>query len=220
MTWLLLSLALAESSSHRVVAIGDGLVAAPVEEVAVSDTIPGGWVAVLGDCLEERAPKAWTVLDRTKAGATAASVHQRLGEVLEVHADLVLVGVGAMELARSDDRASFEKELMALVSDLRGDLQVMLVGMVAPTVAQSPDQTVGSQANLDARTLSWNQALAKLARTDQGVSHLDLWTDWPKEDATRGQLTVGGFRLSDKGHARVGTAVCDAILSHGGLEEK
>jgi len=209
----LLLAATALAGPQPVVALGDGLVAGnpPVETSAG----PGGWVAALADCLEERAPGQWSVVDRTVAGDTATTARARVGDVRDLGPALVVVSVGAVELA--DPRAqpqAFKAQLGKLADSLRAPpgLPVMLVGVIPPTLSQvGPD--AGDQAAVDARTRTWNQVLAEVASPSADITHLDLWTSWPREGAARAALTTDGVHLSDQGHARVAAAVCDAVLA-------
>jgi len=200
-----------------VVAMGDGLVAGgPTSELSADPTVPGGWVSVLADCLEERAPGQVTVIDRTDPGDTAAIARARVSEVHRLRPRMVVVGVGARELAHPDaDVDAFRRDLRLLLGQLRAEPapRIMLVGMVPPTLAQIPEVSPGEQRQVDQRTADWNQVLADVAHAEGGVRHLDLWTEWPRDPAARSRLTVDGWRLSDQGHARVAAAVCDAIVS-------
>ncbi|MEQ1501497.1 MAG: hypothetical protein ABMB14_04660, partial [Myxococcota bacterium] len=53
----------------------------------------------------------------------------------------------------------------------------------------------------------------QVAKAADGVSHVNLLADWPKDGEARAALTVHGWALSDQGHARVAAAVCDAVLT-------
>lgn len=213
MLWLLFaSLALAQTT---VVALGDGLVAAPppVVTARAADTVPGGWVTVLADCLEERAPRAFTVVDRASGGETTASLLERARSLGDLAPEVVVLGLGARELAVvAVDEAAVRAELGHLVGALRamsGPPGVLLVGLVPPVVAQA----AGDQDAIDAQTAAYNRLLAEVAAQTAGVHHVDLQGDWPKGRA-RAALTAEGSRLTDQGHARVAAAVCDAIVAH------
>jgi hypothetical protein len=75
-----------------------------------------------------------------------------------------------------------------------------------------PESAPGLQAQLDGKVAAFDKLLADLAKADPAVVRLDLLADWPKDAEARGALTVGGWSLSDLGHARIAAAVCDAIL--------
>ena len=85
--------------------------------------------------------------------------------------------------------------------------------MVSPTLAQVDDAKKDAQAKIDELTSAWNTALSEFAGSAEGVRHIDLWADWPRERPERAGLTVDGWHLSDQGHARVGAAVCDAVMT-------
>ena len=202
--WWLLASSWARAPSP-VLALGDGLVAGEPEASASASTVPGGWVAILGDCLEERSPGTWTVVDRTTPGDTARTALEQVDEVRQLEPAVVVVGVGARELAAPErDLVAFRDDLSQLLGSIRsgGGPQVLLVGIVAPRV--------DAQAALDASTDVWNAALAASA-TVAGVQHVDVWSTWPRAGPERAALTDGAH-LSDLGHVQVGTAVCDALV--------
>jgi hypothetical protein len=208
---------MAFAGAQPVVAMGDGLVAAaPKSASAPPGTVPGGWVAVLQDCLEERAPGRFSVVDRAAPGETVVSASRRLTGIRELQPLAVVISLGAEELADENaTAASFKKDVAKLVKELRvGDAPpiVVLVGIVPPTLAQVSGPH-GDQAKIDVRTAEWNAQLAALATDDPGVRVVDLWGDWPKDDGARGALTTAGWVLSDQGHARVAAAICDTVLA-------
>ena len=218
--WMFVSAALAQST---VVALGDGLVAGPpASGVHAADTVPGGWVAVLADCLEERAPRAWTVIDRAVDGETARSALERAPSVRELDPDVIVIGVGAREVGDpSVEPATFRADMETLVGELRRgkDRGVLIVGLVPPMLAQVPPGSPAlasliDQTAADRRTEQWNATLADVARKTVGVSHVDLLADWPRDERARGALTDAAWRLTDQGHARVAAAVCDAIVAN------
>jgi lysophospholipase L1-like esterase len=219
--WLLALTAWA--APQPVVAMGDGLVVGAeipaTGDIAASSeagTVPGGWVAVLADCLEERRPGRFAVTDQSFPDATAKKARQRVYRAVELRPALVLVGLGAQELSGPDpDRARFRDELESLLADLRVDPApaVMLVGLVPPTVAQMSRPEQMAQADVDQRTSQWNAELGALADSLPGVAHVDLLQEWPRESDRRRRLTVDGTRLSDHGHARVAAMVCDAVVT-------
>ena len=187
---------------------------------ARAPAVPGGWVAALGDCLEERAAGRFTVVDRARPAETAVSARERVADVRAMQPALVVVGVGAQEIAVEDAQpASFKAEVESLVGALRAEPapDVLLVGIVPPAVAKGGAK---AQARIDERTATWNAELAQVASATEGVDWLDLQADWPTATAERSALTVDAARLSDQGHARVAAAVCDAVLAwnHDGEE--
>lgn len=205
---LLASIAFAQST---VVTLGDGPLVAPsiVVTARTADTVPGGWVTVLADCLEERAPRAWTVVDRATIGETAKSASKRLGEVSELGPEVVVLGLGARELVVSEpDIVALRGDLTRLVAELRKGSAppgVLLVGLVVPVLASD-------EAEVERRTIAYNGLLAEIAEENAGVHHVDLQSDWPQGRA-RATLTAEGGGLTDQGHARIAAAVCDAIVA-------
>lgn len=238
---LVIQNALAEP--QPVVAMGDGVVAgsphrAPLAPAMSSDgsaqsvapaaegdaAVPGGWVTVLADCLQERAPERFAVVDRATPGDTVGAAQARLAGVRELAPAWVILTLGAQELADERvDAKKLGKELDALVDELREKGEggeparppnVLLVGMVPPTLAQAdPSAEPEKQASIDGRTAGWNKVLASIAAPGQGVTHLDLWSDWPREGEPRAALTANGWSLSDQGHAKIAASVCDAVLA-------
>jgi len=204
--------ATALAASQPVVAMGNGLVASsPGQKPVAEESVPGGWVSVLQDCLDEGAPGGYSVVDRSVPGETARTARERVPGVLDLSPRTVVVALGARELgAESPNPTRFIKDLDKVVDELReGGTRpsVVVVGMVSPTLESDAD----AQAALDARTTAWNEALRTEADGRPGVQHMDLWSTWPRQGPARSGLTRGGWQLSDQGHARVGAMVCDAV---------
>jgi hypothetical protein len=208
--------ATALAASQPVVAMGNGLVASSLgQDPAATETVPGGWVSVLQDCLDEGAPGAYSVVDRAVPGETARSARERISGVLDLSPRTVVVALGAQELgAETPNPVRFSKDLRKLVDALReGETPpvVLVVGMVSPTLEQDADAVGEAQNVLDRRTTAWNEALRAEAEGRPGLHHVDLWSSWPRNGVARSGLTTGGWQLSDQGHARAGAMVCDAV---------
>lgn len=206
-----------------VVALGDGLVAGPpAKATAVEPALPGGWVPALADCLEERSPQRFTVVDRAVGGETVATVRGRLAGVRELQPAWVVVTLGAQEIADpAADLKRFRQDLRAVVDELtarsrKSRTGVLLVGLVPPTLGQVEGADPATQDGVDGRTAEWNRAFVELAASVDNVVHVDLWTEWPRDASARAALTVNGWSLSDQGHARVAAAVCDAVIANAG----
>ncbi|HHO50336.1 MAG TPA: SGNH/GDSL hydrolase family protein [Deltaproteobacteria bacterium] len=242
MLGLLCTTWLAAAAPLPVVAVGDGPVVAPLNNTAPDQTVPGGWVTVLADCLEERQPARFTVVDRVVLGETTATFKERLEPVRELRPSWVVVALGARELAQEGSQpAAIRAELETIVTQLRAKTrkirpEVLLIGPVSPALepgegrpgegrpgegrpgegrpGEGKEGDEGSeQASLDARIGAYNAQLTELAASIEGVTFVDLWSGWPREPSRRSGLTVGGWTLSDQGHARVAAAVCDAVLA-------
>jgi hypothetical protein len=169
-----------------IVAIGDGLLPAS------SAPGPGGWVAVVADCLEERRAGAFTVVDRAVPGGDPGVALGSVGGALELAPQLVLVGLAP---PHADDVAAFKAQVDALVAALIPRVgAVVLVGVADP----------GGRPE-------WGAALDELVAAHPGVVHVDAARDWAAPE--RATLIGAGGVLTDQGHARVGGAVCDAILA-------
>lgn len=191
--WLWLSVALAVEPVP-VVAVGDALTAPSIPSPSSS---PGGWVAVLADCLEERAKGKYTVVDRAIAGQTPEQVRTGLATILDLKPGLVLVGVSPPKGTDKAAVAAFQAQLEAIGHDVAGKgAGTVLVGVVEPVDA-------------DPR---WNDAVSQVAKDIPGVVHVDLVVDWPRDPVDRASLIRDGY-LSEQGHARVGAAVCDAVIA-------
>ena len=200
-------------AADPVVAMGDGLVVAPPDAKTAANST-GSWVASLGDCLQEASSEQFRVVDRVAPGETVRSARDKVAAVVELSPAVVVVGLGARELGSAKpDSSKFRKELGKLVRDLRATetpSQVLLVGMVAPTLHQADAGDPEAQEKLDALADEWNASLGDVAK-QEGVRHVDLWASWPRKGGERAALTTGAWELSDQGHARVAAAVCDAL---------
>ena len=183
----LLGVALAAEPTP-VVAMGDAWVA--------PDALPGGWVAVLADCLEERAKGRYSVVDRASSGQGPELARSRLGPVLDLAPGLVLVGVSAPTAVDKDAAKAFEDALGALGRDITAHgSATLLVGVVEPAGGK------------------YNEVVDRVAAKIPGVVHVDLAKDWPPEGTPRDALSTQTW-LTDQGHARVGAAACDAVLAY------
>lgn len=185
--WLWTFAALAAEPTP-VVAIGDSL-ATPS---AVGAPGSGGWVAVLADCLEERARGRYTIVDRAVAGQAPIAAKAGLATVLELGPGLVIVGVRTP--AADVDVKPWQRDIHEIVLDVsKKGATTMLVGVIEPTP-------------------KWNVALVDAGKGVSGVVFVDLAKDWPAAETDRTALESGG-NLTDQGHARVGAAVCDAVVA-------
>ena len=149
---------------------------------------------------------------------SAAALAQRVGQVRELGAAWVILTLGARELADPAAEApAIRADVEGLVAELRKGRkarpEVLLVGLVPPSLDQAEGSNPEEQQAIDARTEAWNRSLGELASGNDAVTLVDPWADWPRDPATRGALTVGGFSLSDQGQARVAAAVCDVLLA-------
>ena len=201
--WWWISSALA--GAMPVVAIGDGMVAEGSPAAA-----PGGWVAVLQDCLDERAPGRYSLVDRA-SGNAAFAAFKHPDSVRDLVPDSVIVAFGAKSLDGVTP-AALEKDITKLIRALRvGPMppEIVLVGLVRPTAA-----TPVEQAHMDEQVAAWNTVIMSAGGPETaGVRRVDLLGEWPTEPGARSALSAGPWALSDQGHARVAAAVCDAVLA-------
>jgi hypothetical protein len=227
---LFLSLLNPATAAEPVVAAGNGLVASPPDDfVAPKGT--STWVSVLADCLEEARPGVFSVVDRSRDGVTTKDVEADVGGMRELTPRVVVLGLGARDMQGSETPERFVERLSAVVGSLRAPVSggtppaVFLVGLAAPTLSQlewSADDVAARdvatrQAEIDARTAAWDEALGTLADKDDGVWHVDL--GWPAA-SDRGSLTRGGWALTDRAHARIGAVICEEILKNLGNDSK
>lgn len=204
-------------SVQPVVAAGNGLVAAPPPElVKPASEVASTWISVLGDCLEDGRPGAFSVVDRSDEGTTTSRVNKDVGSIRELEPAAVVLGLGALEMSSDEEPAAFRRRLTEVVSSLRagnGPL-VLLVGIVGPTLSQlewsAEEDVAARQGAIDQRARSWNEALERVAASDDGVWRVDL--AWPSDSSSRKRLTRGGWALTDRAHARVGAVICEELL--------
>ncbi|MCB9685783.1 MAG: SGNH/GDSL hydrolase family protein [Alphaproteobacteria bacterium] len=207
---LVLTLPMSASAAEPepVVAVGDGIV---VPTAAPGDVASGGFVAVLADCLEERSPARFRVVDRAVAGETLETFRGKLGEVRELGPSWVIVTLGARELAVAEaDPKAVGSELGAVVAELRKGKgpSVVLVGPVPPTLAEEE-----AQATADARVKAFNEVVASVAGGARGVFHVDPLVEWTRAEHPRAGLVSETGSLSDQGQAKVAASVCDVVMS-------
>lgn len=196
---LILAATASAADPRVVVALGDGLVVSP----AAQEAVPGGLAAVLADCLEERAPKRFSVVDRSVVGETLATVRPKIAEVAGLGPSWVVVTLGARELADpATDPQKLATDVAAVAADLGGGPQrtVVLLGALAAAVE-------GDAAALEARVAAFNTKLSSLGAP--GVVPLE-----PGRGGKRPREgLVEGSRLSAAGQARVAAAICEVVLA-------
>lgn len=176
------------AQSSIVLAVGDGLVAG-------SSGPSGAWVPALADCLEERAPHGYTVVDRVSADQTLASARAHAAEAKGLGASVVVLALGSREVAGEWQAGPVRTALGALVADARGARRILLVPPV-PGTAAAPGLA------------AYDALLVDLAKADPAVERVDLLSTWPRD----GAMTQAGA-LSEQGSARVAAAVCAAVLA-------
>ncbi len=181
-----------------VVAIGDGL-APPTPTEQADHATPnrdGGWVAVVADCLEERAAGKFRVIDRVEPPGSPSALLEKSRSLIEIKPQVVLVGLGAPPTGSVE---VFRRDLTTLTDWWRAQASATyLIGVVDPREGATVP-------------VAFDAALKDVARTP-GVVHVDLLSDWPTT-ADRAALVTPTGHLSAQGQARVGAAACDAILS-------
>ena len=92
-----------------------------------------GWVSLLAERLEERAPH-WQVVNASVSGDTSAGGLSRLPTLLERHApQLVVIELGGNDGLRGQPPAQLQQNLAAMISQSRqAGAEVLLLGMKLP----------------------------------------------------------------------------------------
>lgn len=92
-----------------------------------------GWVSLLAERLEERAPH-WQVMNASVSGDTSAGGLSRLPALLERHApQLVVIELGGNDGLRGQPPAQLQQNLAAMISQSRqAGAEVLLLGMKLP----------------------------------------------------------------------------------------
>jgi len=148
---------------------------------------------VVADCLQERVAGEVTVLDRTASRHTALDVLETAADVTALHPAVVLLAFGGPE----GDLEVAQERLAAIVDALAAVPQVVVVGVV-PREAPAPE-------------IRWNAALRAFAADRPRVEFVDpVGGVAQKEGVLRALMRPSG-RLTDRGHAQVGAAVCAAV---------
>jgi hypothetical protein len=178
LTWLV-SVALAEPLP--VVVVGDALVSGG------PGAVPGGWVSVVSDCLDEAHPGGFSIVDRTRGGERPADLLGRLAE-LRPATGVVVVGFGF-----GGDAADARSVVDALTAPIGA--RVLLIAAVAERAERTDEVT------------AFNVALEGLLDAAGRVRMVD---PGPVLDKGAGELWVRG-QLTDAGHARLGALVCEAL---------
>lgn len=205
----MLLLMITAMAADSVVSLGRNVVIdAPPEAHAAERA--AAWTSVLADCVEEAAPGAMSIVDRTDVLHSKGEARQ----VRELDPKAVVV---THPVPRDVDMEVWIGELEGVIHSLRADggPAVLLVGAVAPTVAQvavDAAQAEALQQQADARVEAWNERLAKLAEADDAVWMVDPWKSWPRDGKKRNRLTTEGWKLSDQAQARIGAIICDELI--------
>lgn len=92
-----------------------------------------GWVSLLAERLEERAPH-WQVVNASVSGDTSAGGLARLPRLLERHApQLVVIELGGNDGLRGQPPAQLQQNLAAMIAKSRqAGAEVLLLGMQLP----------------------------------------------------------------------------------------
>ena len=196
-------------AASPVVAMGDGLVVAPPSaEVAVPASL--GWVPVLADCLEERSPGNFQMIDRVVPGETVQTALARVTTVLDLSPSVVIVGLGARELGvQTPDPGAFERGILIL---LEGLLPPDASGRVVVLLGVVPSRSAAENREDASAVEAWNGRLARLARARSSVHFVDLWSGWPQAGQRLPVLHAADHELSPAGHAQVASQVCEVVL--------
>jgi len=166
----------------------------PDRIVVIGTPLPGsppGWVAVLGDCLEERRPGAFQVLDRREPSTPWMD---QLERVDEHNAALVVVALP------SDPGAGLDRAALRAVLERRAeDAQRTWLLFALPI---RPEQ----------RSPVYQELSAMVARRSE-TRILDPWKNAPLSQISTGTppwLSEAG--VTPAGETRVASLACNAVL--------
>lgn len=188
MHWLMATLALAgppsgEAGPERIVVVG-----APIAGS------PPGWVAGLGDCLEERRPGAFQVLDRRDASTTWAGLSDMVAGLAEHHPSRVVVALPA------DDSPELDAAVVTQALDALAEVSRQAWLIVALPIR--PDRRGPAY-----------QELSALVDTREAVRILDPWKNPPISQASVGTPPwLAEDRVTPAGESRVASLTCNAVL--------
>ena len=195
MLWLALGLA----EPLTVVAVGDVPLVTGAAVTAADDAMPGGWVSVVGDCLEESHPGEVVVIDRTLPGDTTLAVQQRIDDLRAMQPDVVVLSLGAPDAAHDPTAMDPFMVTLGATLDMLGpsELHTVVVGLVPgrEAVAIGP----------------WNTGLETVTTERTSSTYVDLMAAWPSDPLKVGTYLLPDGSLSARGHAAVGARVCSSI---------
>ena len=169
---------------QTVVAVGER------EASASNATLPGGWVRVLADCLEERKPSEYEVVDRRVVGETLTSLKERAADIAKLEPSWVVVSLGALP---ERTEAQWSELLTALIPTQSGGLVVL------PAAAPDRAKLAGQ--------------LRQIVAARERLIVLDPYGAWPTSpDDRRALINESDQQLTDQGYAKVASSMCDALL--------
>lgn len=151
-----------------------------------------GWVAALGDCLEEREAGSFHVIDRRDAAA-GWSVAKALKTLPEPDAKRVVVALPA-ETAPLD-KAAWAEATQALAKEGAPRVWLLLPLAIDP-----------------ARRGSAYQELSALVAKESAITILDPFEDGPSSESSTASPWMMDGRVTAAGQVRVAAVACDAVL--------
>lgn len=172
-----------------ILAVGDR----PAPSLTEQPPPPDSWVQALQDCLNEKRPEGFQVVDRRIPGETVTTLKTRLEELASLAPAHVVIRLGS----NPDTEA-----LSALVGAL------VTAESTAPAVVLLPFERPDPPPTAPAPTAD---ATAESAATPDPSAPRGTWADL----ATHPRVTVlaeGPWHLTEQGNARVGARLCEAIL--------
>ncbi|MEN0061576.1 MAG: hypothetical protein AAGA48_05460 [Myxococcota bacterium] len=191
--WMTLSMAVALADAPETPVTP----ASPERILVVGAPVRGsepGWVAGLGDCLEERKSGAFQVIDRRDPKSHWAGLSEALAQFADQRASRLVVAL-ASELAPEN-------------IDLKGLIGVFGRYAEAPThvwflfpLPIAPD-----------RRGSAYQELSALVAKESALSILDPWKDAPKAESSASTSWLAEGTVTAAGEVRVASVACDAVL--------
>lgn len=219
---MLLSIVIAAQFFAAAFAATPVIVGSLEPEAAGQRSAPAGWVAVLGDCLEERVAGQFEVLSAPDLGSGAAA-SQVLGAVAGRKDVWVVSSVSVAGAATNPAPVVAElAELRASAAALRsgGVLLLLLPGAAGADAWRAAVQSYPSRGQPPQGQPPVRAGGSK-ARVRSGASGVDrVWLiDLDAASANVGSASAGNATsgatpaLSDQAHARIGALVCDALVA-------
>ena len=170
-----------------------------------------GYVFRVRDELEQQTRREVRLLNLAIPGGTTRDLRQtlQLASRREIKSDLVTIWTGANDLINGQDPADFEKELSALLKEVRDNTSSFVVIADIPDLTKSPFfRTQPSPVVTSSRIAAFNAVIEKQARA-LNIPLVRLSREEITDDLVSG---VDGFHPSNKGHRLIAQLFLKVIL--------
>jgi acyl-CoA thioesterase-1 len=176
-----------------------------------ADPLRNGYVYRIRDELERQTRRDVRLLNLGIPGGTTRDLRQGLQLALrrQIKPDLVTIWTGANDIIDGQDPEDFEKELSALLRDLRDKTSSFIVIADIPDLTRSPRFKVQpSRVVTSERIAAFNRVIAKQADVfNVPVVRLS------REEVTDELVSdIDGFHPSNRGHRMIAQLFLKAIL--------